>query len=349
MALPTAVQRADEQADAAIAADGPSFDAAMAGLEDGQGGILVHDETAPAPTPGQRQETSAGQGARTDEAQPGQQDNAAGDQKIEMTQAEFAQKIEAARREVKGLFETRLANLTQLTEENKNLRKRVTDLETEVASLTANARPDVAKLREEYPEFAHYDDDELASIVAAMQKTVAKALNKALPSAQQTIRQEIDAGNKAAAAQTFVAQIDKKYPGFIELDRTDNPAWVAFLDSAIPGTGGRIRYRHAATDAFNSADVQGLSEIIDEFARQSGAVFGSQPDSRVVSQVRARQTGGRPAPKQSDKPVFTQAQVAKFRKDYNSGAIKRQLSPEAINALLTDIEEAEAEGRIIPQ
>ena len=252
-----------------------------------QQGIMVSDDAAQQPAPGYRPVTEAGQGARTDEAQPGQQ----GGEKIELTQEELAQRIEAGKREIKGLYESRLAGMTQLSEENKNLRKRVEELETERAALTANARPDIGTLRKEYPEFAHYDDDELVQIVSAVRKTVASEISKALPAAAKNIRQEFAASGKATAMQSFIAQIEGKFPGFTKLDSENDPAWTAFLDTAIPGAGGRITYRQPATDAIGRVDAQGLSEIIEEFARQSGTVFGSKTAPRVGSQIRPRQTG----------------------------------------------------------
>jgi hypothetical protein len=346
--IPTAVLEAEEKADAAIEADASTFNASSLGAPSESEGITIHEDAPFQPNAGSRQ-PEQGQSARTDETQQTNQGGEQAGQKIELTQEELAQRVAAGKREVQGLYESRLRNMTQVTDENKNLRKRVDELERELASKTANERPDVQKLREEYPEFATYDDDELITITSAMKRTVERQLSKVLPNATKNIREEIDAGNKAAAMQSFVATMENKYPGLGELDRTNDAAWLAFLDTAIPGTGGRIKYGNPAQDAMNSMDVKALSEIVEEFSKQSGFTFGSRGvDPRVASQVRARQSNAGNAHQPQPKPYFTKTQVDRFYKDLNSGAIKRSLAPDAIEALRQDIESAEDEGRIIP-
>lgn len=346
--IPTAVLEAEESADAAIEADASTFNASSLGAPSESEGITIHEDAPFQPNAGSRQ-TEQGQVARTDEAQQANQGGEQAGQKFELTQEELAQRIAAGKREIQGLFESRLRNMTQVSEENKNLRKRVDELEKELAARTANEIPDVAKLREEYPEYAAYDDDELVSITTSIKRTVAREISKVLPGATKNLREEIDAGNKAASMQSFVSQMETKYPGFVKLDSENDPAWLAFLDTAIPGTGGRIKYGTPAKEALDGMDMQGLSEIVEEFAKQSGFTFGSRGvDPRVASQVRARQSNAGNAHQPQPKPYFTKTQVDRFYKDLNSGAIKRSLAPDAIEALRQDIESAEDEGRIIP-
>lgn len=347
--IPRAVLEAEEKADAAIEADASSFDASMLGDSPESEGITVQSEVStPIQTAGQRP-TEQVQSARTEEASQTQQGSEQAGQKVELTQEELAQRVAAGKREIQGLFESRLRNMTQVSEENKNLRKRVDELEKELAERTANERPDVAKLREEYPEYAAYEDDELVNIVTSIKRTVAKEIGKVLPNATKGIREELDANNKATAMQSFVAQMERKYPGFVKLDSDNDPAWIAFLETAIPGTGGRIKYKAPAKEALDTMDETGLSEIVEEFVKQSGFTFGSRGvDSRVASQVRPRQSSAGNAHQTiQPKPYFTKAQVATFYKDYNSGAIKRVLAADAIEALRQDIESAEDEGRVV--
>jgi hypothetical protein len=351
--IPTAVLRAEAEADAAIEADASTFDASLLSEPSGSDGITIQDGGVPRQQPidGYRR-AEQGQGARADGEQTAHQDSSeakADVQKIEMTQEELAQRVAAGKREIQGLFESRLGNMTQISEENKNLRKRVNDLEREIAAKTANERPDVHKLRDEHPEFAGYDDEELITITSAIRRTVAKELEKVIPGAARNIRSEIESGNKATAMRSFVSRMEAKYPGFVKLDSENDAAWLSFLDADVPGTGGRVKYGSPAKEALESMDERGLSEIVDEFSKQSGFTFGSRGDvdPRVAAQVRPRQSNAGTARQNQSKPVFTVSQVARFNREYNSGAIKRQLSPDAIEALRTDIESAEAEGRII--
>ena len=310
--IPTAVLEAEERADAAIEADASTFNASSLGAPSDSEEIRIHEDTPFQPNAGYRQNEQV-LSARTDETQNTNQGDGQTGQKIELSQEELAQRVAAGKREIQGLFESRLRNMTQVSEENKNLRKRVDELEKEIASRTANERPDVQKLREEYPEYAAYDDDELVSITTSIKRTVAREISKVLPGATKNLRDEINAGNKEAAMQSFVSQMETKYPGFVKLDSENDPAWLAFLDTAIPGTGGRIKYGTPAKEALDSMDTQGLSEIVDEFAKQSGFSFGSRGvDPRVASQVRARQSNASNAHQPKPKPYFTKTQVDRF-------------------------------------
>lgn len=348
--IPTAVLEAERLADEALEADAQVFSPedvgsdqimVVAGQEPEQPGLFGHPPVAQQQA--QHQHEIQHDVSQTQETQ----ETTADGEKIELTQEQLQERINSGKNEIRGLFESRLKGLSQLSEENKNLRKRLSELEDELAASRFSQTPDVDKLREEYPEFADYGDDEVVAITNAIRRSVGRELKNAIPNAARSLREEFSAQSRETAMGGFVSQLNQKYPGIVELDSMNDPVWLEFLSKPVPGTGSRITYGVPAKDALDNMDFTAMSEIIDEFVRQTGHRFGSsQTDRNVRSQVRPKQSsvGGQ---KTQGKPYFTTTQVNKINKDIATGAIFHELSEEAVAKLLADLEEAEFDGRIV--
>ena len=267
----------------------------------------------------------------------------------DLTQEELAQKIDAGRKDLKGLFESRLKNMSNFAEENKALRKRVQELEEEAASIKTHTPESADKLRQKYPELASFDDEDVANITTFVSKKTKEDLDKILPEAMNGLRREIESGSKESSMRSFISQMEEKYPGFVNLDKTNNPKWVAFLDSDIEGTGGQVKFQEPALKAFNSMNVSALSKILDEFSRQSGYQFGSRrgDDSRVSAQARPRQSIAGKQRQATNKMFFRRSDVSRFNKDYDTRAIYGKMERKDVEQLKKDIEEAEDENRIL--
>lgn len=354
--IPTAVLKQEQAADEALERDAPNFDPDSVGVEDGAGTpVIAVRQEIPAPPfgqPGLRLGQEAQQPPQDAQRQDGQDAQGDGGQKPEGQKSpeELAQEIKLERERNACVLGRINSVIKPLDEESKRLRKRVEELEKELSAKTQNDAPDVKKLRESIPHEIPVDDNELEMIARIVRQTVSEELKDKLPGATKSLRDEIEATSREHSMKAFVESVEQTYPGFVELDARNDKSWVAFLNTPVKGTGGRVTYGQSAEAAMNAMDIKGLSEIVDEFSRQSGIAFGSTKngmDSRVSSQVRARQTG---AVRQQNrgKPVFTQSQVARFTKDFASKAIYRELPPEAVDELRRDIEEAEEDGRVVP-
>lgn len=261
---------------------------------------------------------------------------------------DIAAQLEKERQRNAALLGRVNSQLKPLGEENRNLRKRVEELEQELASKRDAERPDVEKLRKSIPGEIPIDDNELEMIMRISKQAAREELMRSIPEATKSLKDEIGATERSNQMRRFIDQVEAKFPGFVKLDANNDKRWTAFLNTAIPGTGGRIKYASVAEDAVNAMDLKGLVEIVDEFSKQSGFAFGSRADDdRVSAQVRGRQSGAGRQTTVNEKPYFTRAQVERFTKDLNTKAIYEKLAPDAVDELRRDIEEAEEEGRVI--
>lgn len=264
------------------------------------------------------------------------------------TQEELAREIKLERERNASILGRINSVIKPLDEESKRLRKRVEELEQELASKRDAERPDVEKLRKSIPGEIPIDDNELEMIMRISKQAAREELMRSIPEATKSLKDEIGATERSNQMRRFIDQVEAKFPGFVKLDANNDKRWTAFLNTAIPGTGGRIKYASVAEDAVNAMDLKGLVEIVDEFCKQSGFAFGSRADDdRVSAQVRGRQSGAGRQTTVNEKPYFTRAQVERFTKDLNTKAIYEKLAPDAVEELRRDIEEAEEEGRVI--
>lgn len=349
--LPRAVLKADAEADEAIAQDSPNFDASRIGTEDDSGDIQIIDEPR---TVVQQTVSRQGQAEQpsllpNNDARTANSDTARTEMSTDEKIAALTKDLEIEKHKFSSLLGRLESQQKPISEENRTLRKKVQELEQEIANLRTDDGTDVQNLRKKLPVDMPYDDNELKLIMTAARQVARDEIGSAMPKAQQALRDEITEGTRQSSMSRFVTELGAKYPGLLEMDAAKDPSWMAFLSTVVRGTGGRMTYGRAAQEAINEMDLAGMSDIVEEFKNQSGVTFGDKAsDGKVSSQVRPRQTSAssqRSA--QVNKPYFTVAQVKQFNKDMNSGAIHRTLNPEQIASLQQDIEDAEEEGRIL--
>lgn len=351
--LPRAVLKADAEADEAIAKDSPGFDASQIGTGDNSGDIQIIDEPRIMTQQSVSRQGQAEQpsllpvnGARNE----GSNDMARTEMTAEEKIAALTKDLETEKHKFSSLLGRLETQQKPISEENRTLRRRVQELEQEIANLRVDDGTDVQNLRKKLPVDLPYDDNELKLIMTAARQVARDEIGSAMPKAQQAIRDEITEGTRQSSMTRFVNDLGAKYPGLSEMDAAKDPSWMAFLSTVVRGTGGRMTYGKAAQEAINDMDIAGMSEIVEEFKNQSGVTFGdAKPDGKVSSQVRPRQTSAssqRSA--QVNKPYFKESDIKQYEKDLNSGRLAIIVKdPDARLQLQQDIEDAVEEGRVI--
>lgn len=351
--IPRAVLEQEKAANEALEQDSRALDNGLVKMDERTETAQMPDRQLDATAVPDSQQAGFRLGQEAQDARQQTQDTARvdGGQKPdgEKTQEELAAEIKLERERNASILGRINSIIKPLDEESKRLRKRVEELENELAARTRNDPPDVKKLRDALPRDMPVDDDELAMIAGVVRQTVREELKGQLPETAKSLRNEIEAGTRAQSMQRFIESMERAYPGLVELDSRNDPAWAAFLNTPVKGTGGRFTYGHAAQAAMNDMDVKGLSEIVDEFSRQTGIRFVSRKggmDERLASQAKPRQSGAATR-QERGKPWFKRSQIRQFDNDLRSGRIYDELDDKAIAELRRDIEDAEADGRVM--
>ncbi len=344
--IPTAVQKQDEAADAAIAA----LDAARSDVE-------ALDEVPPTEEPAQVPAANRDD-LMEDSEQPATPPTVAPDALVaevaetkpgegEAVSKEDFEKVKSRLDVLLGKYNSEVpryaARVKELERENDGLLDQVEQL----ANVPAEPNPEAYKKYLTEEEQADLDES-YTNIQVKMARGIAEEiaeqrvgnLTGQIRDLKTTIS-ELRSAQSDTASSAFWKDVDALAPGAAVANASNDPGWVAFLGGVDPTS--RLTYREIGIAAINRSDAAAVANLFNLYLGTTGKKEPRPPKKSVESQLKPGTVPAAPrTPNRPTGPIIKESDIKRFYRT----AVSSGLSEADIAAQEAVFDTAASEGRI---